>query len=44
MAEDDSAQLGSNLADLINATKAQALNMGALADVVQQLADALSAS
>ena len=37
------ASIGSaNLSDLVNAFKAQALNMGALAQVIQALSDAVS--
>jgi hypothetical protein len=39
----DNVTYSGGLTDLINATKAQALNMGALAQALQALADALTA-
>ena len=42
MSDASSQPLGSaNLTDLVNAFKAQALNMGALAQAIQALSDAL---
>lgn len=43
MADTPSQSLGSaNLSDLVNAFKAQALNMGAFAQAIQALSDAVA--